>query len=161
MTLGEKDYPRVGCCTRNKNRCTVALAPQWARQSSTGDRPYNAEWRWEGSWRPNSWCLGEDVLVCRRALAPSILGSIHVCPVHFRSSWWSWSPSWWSRGYGWDQVSPRQSRVVGPLVAHDIMRLAEVENATLAYLDDSGVFTQLLIRSSLHHFAAKKTPCDL
>eukprot|EP00439_Symbiodinium_sp_Y106_P059566 s514_g8.t1 len=39
-----------------------------------GDRPYNAEWRWDGSWRPNSW-----------------------------SSWWSWSPSWWSRGYGWDQ----------------------------------------------------------
>ena len=41
------------------------------------------------------------------------------------------------------------------------MKLAEVENATLAYLDDSGVFTQLLIRSSLHYFAAKKTPCDL
>lgn len=39
-----------------------------------GDRPYNAEWRWEGPWRPNSW-----------------------------SSWWSWNPSWWSRGYGWDQ----------------------------------------------------------
>ena len=52
-------------------------------------------------------------------------GFNHVCRVHFRSSWWSWNPSWWSRGYGWDQVSLLKSGVVDGM-----MRLTEVEDAT-------------------------------